>query len=186
LKPIYFVLFLLLVIAGITGFILVGEPPAGAAGSPHPTITSMSIGGDGTARLEAIGRAPFYFQLAVILLASSLLYMGVAKHRRDRRFLLLITAVASFAIFVWYKVYSGYEAYLATGQADVVFGFPMPTNWTLWGVWGSFLVFDLIYIIAFRAYFLPHEDEAAFNALVAEVKADADAKASHSAAPGDA
>lgn len=177
MKPIYFVFFLLLMIAGITGFIVLGDPPIGAAGSPHATIPGMSVGGDGAARLVAIGRAPFYFQLCVILLAASLLYMGVAKHRRDRRFFLLVAAATSFAVFVWYKTYSGYEVYLATGQTDVVFGFPVPTNWMLWGVWASFLVFDAIYVVAFRTYYLPHEDEAAFEALVAELKAETDAAA---------
>ena len=171
MKPIYFVFLWLIVIAGITGFVLLSEPPIGASGMAHESIQSMSVGGDGAARLSAIGDAPFYFQITVILLAVSLLYMGVAEHRRDTRFRLFMAGGAAFALFVWYKLYTGYEAFLLTGETDVVFGFPVPTNWMLWGVWGSFAIFDLMFVFFFRIYFWPKEDEAAFEALVAELKA---------------
>jgi len=181
LKPIHFVFLWLLVIAGITGFILLSDQPPGAAGVAHETIPVIKVGGDGAARLATIGRAPFYFQIATIFLAVSLLYMGVAKHRRDRRFRLLMAGGTAFALFVWYKLYTGYEAYLATGETDVVFGFPVPTNWLLWGIWGSFGVFDLFFVVFFRTYFWPKEDEAAFKALVAEVKAKQIAKENNNA-----
>jgi len=170
LKPIHFVFCLLLIIAAITGYILLSDPPVGAAGTAHASISGVNVGGDGAARLATIGRAPFYFQIAVILLAVSLLYMGVAEHRRDKRFRFLMAGGAGFALFVWYMLYSGYEAYLVTGEAEIMFGFPVPTNWMLWGIWGSFVVFDLFFVFFFRDYFLPYEDEAAFEALVAEVK----------------
>jgi len=171
MKPIYFVFLWLLVTAGITGFILMSDAPPGAAGLPHESIPLVNVGGDGAARLETIGRAPFYFQISTIFLGVSLLYMGVADHRRDTRFRLLIAGGTAFALFVWYKLYTGYEAYLATGETDIVFGFPVPTAWMLGGVWGSFVIFDLIFVIFFRDYFWPKEDEAAFEALVAEMKA---------------
>jgi hypothetical protein len=171
MKPIIFVFICLLVIAGIIGFVLVSEPPAGATGVPHETIQAMSVGGDGAARLAEIGRAPFYFQIAVIFLSVGLLYMGVAKHRRDRRLRLLFAVGTAFALLVWVMLYTGYEAFLVTGKADIVFGFPVTTNWMLWGIWGSFVFFNLIFVIFFRDYFLPYEDEAAFDALVREMKA---------------
>lgn len=170
MKPIYFVFLLLLVIAAITGFVLLSDPPSGATGLAHGTISGMSVGGDGAARLEPIGRAPFYFQIAVILLASGLLYMGIAEHRRDRLLRLCFAAGVAFALFVWGMLYGGYEAYLLSGETEVVLGFPVPTNWMFWGIWGSFAAFDLFYVVAFRRYFLPREDEEAFNALVREMK----------------
>lgn len=176
MKPIYFVFVCLLIIAGITGFVLMSEPPQGATGQAHVTIAGISVGGDGAARLKEIGRAPFYFQVAVIFLAVGLLYMGVAKHRRDRRFRVMMVGAAGFAVFVWVMVYTSYEAYLATGEATVMFGFPVATNWMLWGIWGSFVLFDLIFVFFFRDYFLPYEDEAAFEALVRDVKGKAQAK----------
>lgn len=170
MKPIHFVFLWLLLIAGITGYILLTEPPVGAAGVPHEAIAAMSVGGDGAERLKAMGRAPFYFQIAVTFLAVTLLYMGVAPHRRDARFRLLMAGGCVVALFVWVMLYTGYEDYLVTGEASIVFGFPVPTNWMLWGIWGSFVVFDLIFVFFFRDYFLPYEDEAAFDALVQEVK----------------
>ena len=162
----------LLAVAGITVFILLSDPPAGVTGVPYEGAAGMKLGGDGAARLEPIGRAPFYFQIGVIGFAASLLYMGVAERRRDTQLKLSVLVMTCIALFVWYMLYSGYEAYLATGETDVVFGFPVPTNWMFWGIWGSFAIFDLFYVVMFRRYFLPHEDEAAFASLVAELKAE--------------
>ena len=172
MKAIHLAFVLLLVIAGITIFILTSEQPMGATGIAHESIAGMKLGGDGAARLATIGRAPFYFQLCVIGFAATLLYMGIAEHRRDTALKLSVAAMTAIALFIWYMLYSGYEAYLATGETEVVFGFPVPTNWMFWGIWGSFAIFDLFYVVAFRRYFLPLEDEAAFDALVAELKAD--------------
>lgn len=171
IKPIHIVLVLLLVIAGITGFVLTSEPPVGATGVPHESIAALSVGGDGAERLSSIGRAPFYFQIAVILLAGSLLYMGIAPHRRDRLLRVFFAAGMAFALFVWGMLYFGYEDYLLSGETTIILGFPAPTNWMFWGVWGSFALFDLFYVLCFRRYFLPHEDEQAFNALADEMKA---------------
>lgn len=172
MKSIHLVFALLLVIAGITIFVLTSDAPPGASGVPHPTIEGLSVGGDGVEKLSAIGKAPYYFQIFVILLAGTLLYMGVPERRRDGLLRLCFGVGISFALFVWVMLFSGYEAYLATGQTRVVFGFPVPTNWMFWGIWGSFAAFDIFYMIAFRRYFLHPDDEAAFYELVKEVEAD--------------
>jgi len=172
MKPIHLVFALLLVIAGITTFVLLSDAPSGASGAPHPTIRALSLGGDGTERLSAIGKAPYYFQITVILLAGTLLYMGIPAHRRDRLLRICFGVGIAFALFVWVMLYSGYETYLATGETLVVFGFPVPTNWFFWGIWGSFAAFDVFYAVAFRRYFLHPDDEAAFYELVREVEAD--------------
>lgn len=172
MKSIYIVLALLMVIAGITIFILTSPVPDGATGTPSIDISGIAQGGDGAAKLQAIGKAPYYFQCAVILLAGVLLYMGIAPHRRDRFLTVCFAAGTGFALFVWFMLYSGYQDYLLTGDTEIMLGFPVPTNWMFWGVWGSFAAFDLFYVIFFRRYFLPAEDEAAFEALVKEMKQD--------------
>ncbi|NVJ68928.1 MAG: hypothetical protein HWE08_01155 [Alphaproteobacteria bacterium] len=170
-QPIHLVFVLLLVIAGITGFVLMSEPPTGATGLPHGSIPSVSVGGDGAEKLSTIGKAPFYFQIAVILLAGVLLYMGVAPHKRDKTLLLFFAGGVGFALFVWVMLFTGYEHYILTGETTVFMGFPMPTNWMFWGIWGSFAAFDLFYVIFFRRYFLTYDEERDFNALVEELKA---------------
>lgn len=171
-QPIHLVLVLLLVIAGITAFVLMSEPPVDATGKPHESIAGLSVGGDGAEKLATIGKAPFYFQIAVILLAGTLLYMGVAPHKRDATLRLFFAAGTAFALFVWVMLFTGYEHYILTGETRVVFGFPMPTNWMLWGIWGSFAAFDFFYVIFFRRYFFTPDEEAEFDALVEEIKAE--------------
>ncbi len=172
MKPIHAVFALLLCIAGITIFVLLSDPPPSATGVSHPTVNGMSLGGDGTEKLSSIGRAPYYFQIAVILLAGSLLYMGIPAHRRDRLLRTWFAVGLAFAIFVWISLYTGYESYLQTGQTKIVFGFPVPTNWMFWGIWGSFVAFDLFYVFTFRRYFLHPDDEAAFHQLVKDCEAE--------------
>ncbi|WP_262693884.1 hypothetical protein [Kordiimonas aquimaris] len=175
MKSIHFVFVLLLIIAGITAYIFMAEQPPGATGLQHTSINGLSVGGDRGSQVSALGNAPYYFQVAVILLAGAMLYMGIAPHRRDAQLKLFFAVGLGFALFVWTMVYTGYEAYLATGESNIAFGFPVPTTWMLWGIWGSFVVFDLFYVVAFRRYFLPKEDEAAFDALVREIKSEQEA-----------
>ena len=172
MKAIHVVFVLLLVLAGITISVLTADVPPGATGTAHPEIAGLSLGGDGTMKNSAIGSTPYYFQVCVILLAGSLLYLGVPERRRDGLLKVWFFAGLGFAIFVWSMVWGGYESYLATGETTVVFGFPAPTNWMFWGIWGSFVAFDLFYVFAFYRYFVHPDDEAAFEVLVKELTAD--------------
>lgn len=174
LKIIHVVFVLLLAIAGITVFVWTSEVPTGATGMPHPEIAGLSLGGDGTEKLSAIGDAPYYFQILVILLASSLLYMGVPPQRRDSLLKIAFALGLLLALTVWGLLWGGYQSYLETGKTAVIFGFPAPTNLLFWGIWGSFVAFDLFYVFAFRRYFLHPDDEAAFEALVRELEAEGD------------
>lgn len=172
MKIIHVVFALLLAIASITFFVWTSEIPDSATGVPHPEIAGLSLGSSGSDKLSAIGDAPYYFQILVILLAGSLLYMGVPQQRRDTLLKVAFALGLLFALFVWGMLWGGYQSYLATGETTVIFGFPAPTNWMFWGIWGSFVAFDLFYVFAFRRYFLHPEDEAAFEALVREMEAE--------------
>ncbi|UTW59559.1 hypothetical protein KFE96_04430 [Kordiimonas sp. SCSIO 12603] len=172
MKLIHVVFALLLVVAGITIFVLTSEPPLNAAGIASDSIKGVSLGGDGAERLSTIGDAPLYFQIAVILLAVCLLMMGVNPKRRDTLFKGLMAGAGAFALFAWIMLYTSYQDYLATGQTDIVAGFPVPTNWFFWGIWGSFVVFNMIYVVFFNRYFLHPDDEKAFQDLVAELKTE--------------
>lgn len=170
MKPIHFVFVMLLIIASITGFVLLSDVPSGATGIAHPTVPGVSLGGDGTEKLSALGYAPYYFQVAVILLAGGLLYMGVSRRRRDGFLKGVMACGIAFALFVWSMLFFSYIDFTQTGETTIAFGFPAPTNWMFWGVWGSFALFDVFYAVCFYRYFLHPDDEAAFNALVAEME----------------
>ena len=172
MKIIHSVLALLLAIAAITGFVLLSDPAPNAAGMAHDSIQGMSVGGDGTARLAPIGLAPYYFQVCVILLVGVMLYMGIAAHRRTGVVKLGLAAITLLALLVWSELYASYLSFLKTGETEIIFGFPVATNWMLWGVWLSMVAFTLFYVIGFRHFILPKEDEEAFEALVAEMQAE--------------
>ncbi|MFC3052609.1 hypothetical protein [Kordiimonas pumila] len=170
MKPIYLVFVLLLMLAAITVFVLLSGEPQHATGISSEFARGMKMGGDGAARLETIGRAPFYFQLVVTGLAGVLLYMGIAPARRDKPLIGFIVLVTFVNLAVWAFLYTGYEAYLQTGETSIAFGFPAPTNWTFWGIWLGYMLFNIFYVIGFRRYFFTHDDEAAFKKLVQECK----------------
>ena len=170
MKPIHVIFGLLLLMAGIILFILFSDVPINAAGQPHGEIAGMMVGGDGLARLATIGDAPYWFQMVMNLLIPALLYIGVPQHRRSGAFVAGLVACATVTIFVWHMLYSSYMDFLITGETAIAFGFPEPTNWKIWGIWLSMMTYNVLYVVAFRRFFLHPDDEAAFEKLVQELR----------------
>jgi hypothetical protein len=151
--------------------ILFADQIPGAGGSPHPTIPGMLIGGDGAARLEAIGMYGFLFQALLLLLICCLCALGVSARYRSRTFYAYITACYGFMFFVWWQMYFGHQEFMATGETNYFLGFPIATAWQMYGTWLCAIPLVLIYIFGFDKYIYTEQDEAAFEALIAEKEA---------------
>lgn len=170
MKPMYLILVLLSIMAALTLYILQTPVPHGATGLPHATIPAMKVGGDGMARIAPISTAVYYFQHVGSLMYACLLYIGVAEHRRDNTLKVVLGAFTLFSMIVWHQLFSAYEAFYHEGSADLVWGIPVSSLWFLIGLYGSYIPAIIFYIVAFRRYFFSEEDEAAFEALVTELK----------------
>ncbi len=164
------ILVLLLVMAGITLFVLLSEPSPNASGMVHPTIDGMKVGGDGAERLAPIGTAPYWFQFVFILLVGMMLYLGVSERNRTLFAKIGLLAFVILAEFVWYMTYETYLDFLVTGDPQIAFGYPIASNWSLWGIWLSFVAFSVFYSLGFRRFIFTNADQKAFEDLVKETK----------------
>ncbi len=136
----------------------------------HPDLPAMAVGGDGAARFAATGWAVFVFQCASLVAGPLLMTLGVRPERRTALFKLLMAGSTACMLVVWIAMFFTYRRYLATGETAYVLGFPVPTAWMIYGTWIGALSFIFIFCLGFRVFVLPKEDEAAFEALAAELR----------------
>ena len=154
----------LLLIIGFT------EAPLNAAGVTHDEIAAMQAGGDGAARLEAIGGYAFSFNTLLLLFAILLCVLSVSPSRRTPAFFGLMALVYALNMLVWRQMYTGHQAFLDTGATGWLLGFPTATAWQVYGIWFSGVVLIAIYSAGFRNYVLSEDDERRFEDLLEEFK----------------
>lgn len=144
------------------------EPVANAAGTPHPSIPGANTGGDGSLRLAEIGVYAFLFQCLLLALTVCLSLLGISKNRRSMGLYIYMAASLVFMLFVWWKMYSGHQAFLQSGTTEYFLGFPVATAWQVYGTWLGGIPLILIYSIGFRKYIYTEEDEQKFEQLMQE------------------
>ncbi len=149
---------------------MLAETAPNSAGLPHPEHPGMQVGDDGIARLDSIGIFAFLFQSLLLVLVVCLSLLGVSKPRRSPRLFALMGGSLVFMLFVWWQMYSGHQAFLATGETGYFMGFPTATAWQVYGTWLGAIPLVLIYSLGFRKYIYTEEDEAAFTRLLKETR----------------
>lgn len=165
MRLIHAILLLLLAILGLLIVLLVSADPADATGQAHARIADMNVGGDGLARLGGRGWLMCLLQTLTLLLIYALIALGVSERRRTARFWILLAVGAGLSLAVWWGMFFSYMAFLETGSAPLLLGYPLPTAFMLFGVFlgGSYLC--VLYILGFRQFIYPEEEEAAYEAL---------------------
>jgi len=167
-REIYIVLALLLVIILFLGFSVFKSMPPAASGSPHPEISGMRIGGDGSARIKGLETASFILFAATFLLFTTLVISGVSKRNRTVRFWIWMLIITGAILFVWCQVFDSYMSYLSTGALRYILGFPEPTAWMIYGLWGGGALYAVVYVIEFRKIIYTKEDEETLRNIVEE------------------
>jgi len=167
-REIYAVLALLLVLALFLGISLFKPLPASPSGSPHSEINGMRVGGDGTARIKGFEIASFVLFAASFILFSTLVITGVSKRNRSRSFWFWLALITLAILFVWYQVFDSYTDYLSTGQLRFFLGFPEPTAWMIFGLWGGGALFTLVYVLGFRRFIYTKRDEEILKDIIEE------------------
>ncbi len=168
-KLIYVIFTTVLLMAGILVAICLADSVPDAAGIPHPDFNGMQVGGDGAARLKHIGGLAFAFQSLLLLLIVCLSALGVAEQRRSNELWAYMGATLLFSLFIWWKMYAGHQAFLATGTTDYFLGFPVATAWQVYGTWLGAIPLILLYSLGFRRFIFTEEDEEKFDQLLADI-----------------
>jgi hypothetical protein len=128
----------------------------------------MRIGGDGAARMKGLETASFIVFAATFLLFTTLIISGVSKRNRTIRFWIWMVIITGIILFVWYRVFESYMAYLETGALRYILGFPEPTAWMVYGLWGGGALLALVYVVEFRKIIYTREDEKTLKDIVEE------------------
>lgn len=170
MKIIHVVLALLMIVTACMAVIMLGPEPAASTGISHPEIPAMRSGGDGAARFLPVATASLIMNSAVIALFSALLYMGISPARRNKRSKTWILSGTVASMLVWWAIYGYYTAYLRTGETEFILGFPMATAFVVYAIWLASCIFVIAYVVGFRDFVLPQEDEDAFHELVARYR----------------
>ncbi|MGI9249727.1 MAG: hypothetical protein ACR2PR_00780 [Pseudohongiellaceae bacterium] len=148
--------------------IFLAEPAVNAVGLPHPEIAGMRIGGDGAARLAAIGPLAFVFHCLILVLVAVFVALGVRERHRDGLFLFSVLGTFLLQLFVCWQMWASHQQFMETGETIYVMGFPLTTAWMVYGVWASALPLAVLYCWGFKRYVYSAEDEQAFAELMAQ------------------
>jgi hypothetical protein len=151
--------------------ILLAEPVAGAGGVAHPVFEGMRRGGDGAARLQHIGAYAYAFQALLLALIVALSTLGISERHRSARLRGYMISTFLFSAFILWRMVASHQQFLATGETTYFMGFPAATAWAIYGVWAGAVPLMIIYVAGFRQYIYTEDDEAQFNALLEETRA---------------
>lgn len=173
-REIYVVLALLLVLALFLGISLLKPMPVSPSGTSHSEISGMRIGGDGAARIRGFETTSFVLFAATFILFSVLVITGVSKRNRSASFWFWLVMITGAILFVWYRVFDSYTDYLSTGELRFFFGFPEPTAWMIFGLWGGGALFALVYVIGFRRFIYTKRDEEILEDIIEEYTKEAE------------
>lgn len=152
----------------ILAAIILADPVPGSGGLPHPSIPGIMVGGDGAARLAEIGMLAFAFQCLLLLLIVALAALGVADKHRSTGLYLWLLFTYLFTLFIWWQMYFGHQAFLATGETAYFLGFPVATAWQIFGTWFGAIPLILLYVAGFKTYIHSDDDERAYQQLLSD------------------
>ena len=164
----YHLLFgLLLLLCGVVLVAASLEEVPSQRGLTHPDFSTMQLGGDSAARHGQVLWLGWSFGALVIaffvgLIDASLARSGQPGKPSARRTVWLAGAV--FELIFLLLVLS-YRSFMDDPSMPSVLGFPRPTAWMLYGIWGFPMVFVLLYIFRFEQWVLDTKAEAEFAKL---------------------
>ncbi len=170
IKLIYVIFATVLLIAAVLLAISLADSVPNGAGMAHPRFSGMQAGGDGAARLEHIGGLAFAFQCLLLVLIVCLCALGVAEKRRTPELWAYMGGTLLFALFIWWKMYSGHQAFLETGVTDYFMGFPTATAWQVYGTWLGAIPLILLYSLGFRKFIFTEDDEEKYEELLKKLR----------------
>jgi uncharacterized membrane protein YecN with MAPEG domain len=172
MKLIYLILGLLLIVGACVVAVFLADEPTASTGAAHATIAAIQSGGDGFARFTPVATVTLVMQSAIFIMFGLLLYLGISVHRRTRQCKVWIAAGTMALLFVWWSIYGTYSEYLASGELRMFLGFPVPTAFTVYGLWLAGFVFVIAYVVGFRSFIFTVQDEAAYHELLEKHKRD--------------
>jgi hypothetical protein len=166
------VLFVLLLgLCGVVGWLATQEPAANQAGIAHPDHPAMALGADGAARHEGLLGVGFVFAALIVALFVGLLFFGLRRPREPVPGKGLILGAGALFLGAFGALFVTYSHYIKNPDpAALLLGFPPPTAWMLFGVWGIPVLFIAFYYTRYNEWVFGAGDEAAYRNLLERVR----------------
>lgn len=172
MKRLPVVLFVLLLgMCAVVVWLAFQEPAVNQAGIAHPDHPAMALGADGAARHENVLAVGFVFAALIVAFFVGLLFFALQRRGEPIPGKTLILTSAAVFLGVFVALFVTYSHYLESPEPDRLFlGFPPPTAWMLYGVWGVPVVFILIYITRFNEWVFGAAEETEYEKLLERVR----------------
>ena len=175
MKAIHLFFVILLVLAALAVTISLIEAPPGATGTAHATIAGMRQVDDARGRAEPVFVLGTIFGIMIFAAVLSTIYIGVPEAYRSRTFKLGFSLCGSLLMVSWIGLVWSYHCYLDDPMAVSFFlGFPAPTAWLIYAIWGVPVSFIVLYVYGYDRWIFPPQAEEKFNQLMAQRSEDAD------------
>ncbi len=142
------------------------DEPSNVRGVEHARFTSLDIGGPGAKRHEPIMAAGWLLGTLILTLIVTL--MAFAYRGRLKVVGPLLAAALVIQIAIYTAMMLSYARQLDASSTELVFAFPRPTAWLLYGLWASKLLFVVIFVASFDSAYWRPQDQAAFERLLAQ------------------
>jgi hypothetical protein len=172
LKRLPIVLFVILLgMCGVVLWLAVQEPAVNQAGIAHPDHPAMALGADGAARHDDLLGVGFLFAALIVAFFVGLLFFALQRRGEPTpgKGTILVSGAVFLGAFV--ALFLTYSRYLRAPDPERLFlGFPPPTAWMLYGVWGIPVVFVLIYVIRFNEWVFGAGEETEYEKLLERVR----------------
>lgn len=162
---------LLLGLCGVVTWLAFQEPAANQVGLAHPDQPAMALGADGAARHQGLLGLGFVFAALIVVFFVALLFFGLARPREPVRGKVLISVAGALFLGAFVALFVSYSSYMESPDPQkLVLGFPPPTAWMLFGVWGIPLVFISFYVARFNEWVFGAADAKEWEELLERVR----------------
>ena len=108
-------------------------------------------------------------QILVLIFYGLLMAVSIVK-KNNNVVLLYITVATLLGVINWLAMYFSYKNYLESSSVEIFFGFPLSTNFMVYGNWLTGLVFAFIYIYYFNDVIYSDEADKKFISLIKKYK----------------
>ena len=170
MRPILILLSLLAGLLALCVLIFSIPEPINGHGMAHHSVDGMRQAGDAWLQSKPVFSVGYLLGILIYLIISALIYIGVPRAKRDRKFTLAHAAATLVVLGMWSFLMYLFRLYLHSGDPMIDLAFPLPTLVMLLGLWIAPMSFSLIYILGFRRWIFTREDEEIFRQLMESKK----------------
>lgn len=132
----------------------------------HPEYGTLLKSGNSVTAQSSVKWLAYLFGLFILFIFVATIFIGAKRKRStgNLRYWLLAGALA-YAITYHFSIMA-YWSYAEAGQTAYFGGLPIPTAWSIYGIWSVPIIMTLVYVFRFDEWILDKQDMEEFKVLV--------------------